>query len=97
MTDQVTKNLSRSFADHFCEFTAFKVEMQRVLDELSRRFEKLESELNLLAQTEGEDTSELAKRISDLEEKERQRDRDEWARELALDSGPPDYIPLGDD
>ena len=35
----------------------------------------------------------LAERIYALEEKERQRDRDEWDRELNLDSGPPDYIP----
>jgi len=85
MTDQVTKNLSRSFADHFCEFTEFKVKMQKALDELSKKLSDLESELNLLAQTEGEDTSELAKRISELEEKERQRDRDEFQREQALD------------
>jgi uncharacterized protein (DUF342 family) len=39
----------------------------------------------------------LEDRIIALEEKEKERDRDEWQRELALDSGPPDYIPLGDD
>jgi ubiquinone biosynthesis protein UbiJ len=86
MTDQVTKNLSRSFADHFCEFTEFKVKVQKALDELAETIDNLQIA-----------NAQLSERIFNLEEKERQRDRDEWARELALDSGPPDYIPLGDE
>ena len=44
---------------------------------LIKRIERLESELSLLAQTEGEDTNELSKRIFQLEEKERERARKE--------------------
>jgi len=63
-----------------------KFAIKKALDELSKKLSDLESELNLLAQTEGEDTSELAKRISELEEKERQRARDEFQQEISLDN-----------
>jgi len=92
MTDQVTKNLSRSFADHFCEFTEFKVKIQKALDELSRQFERSEIQISENYRTFEKATialninlSEIEKRLFSLEEKERQRDRDEFQREQALD------------
>jgi len=58
---------------------------QRYIKEYNQLFQKIQS-----------DSEELSKRLTALEEKERQRDRDDWEKELALDSGPPDYIPQGD-
>jgi len=94
--EELAKKLEvNSQATQVLEFNFNKVykrlsDLEEQISENYKTFEKATIALNI-------NLSELEKRLFSLEEKERQRDRDEWQRELALDSGPPDYIPQGDE
>jgi len=68
--NNLIKNLSKSFSDLYCKVTDLEVKLEELQGKLSA------SQIN---------NSVLAGRIFDLEEKERQRDREEFQREQALD------------
>jgi hypothetical protein len=66
----LAKNLSKSFADLICKVTDIEVKLVEALTKIAN------SQIN---------NTVLSARISALEEKERQRDREAFQREQALD------------
>jgi len=93
MSEPTEKDYQKYIGDSFKELSNYITEFKKALEELAKKHEEVAEKVSNFQINQGV----LAGRIYDLEEKERQRDRDEWQRELALDSGPPDYIPLGDE
>ena len=79
MSDQLAKNLSKSFSAHFVEFTNLKAEMKKTLDILAKN------------------QDELSRRLLDLEEKDRQRAREDHDRELSIDTPLYEGEFIGDD
>jgi len=80
----LAKNLSKSFADHFLEFTTMKVLVEKLNSEVTI-LEQKQEELRHLLDATIESEAELLNRVFALEEKDRQRAREDHDREVLLD------------